>query len=40
VYACAVAGLKVTGMDARSVPTHQEVMAFLAQRGFKLCLMD
>lgn len=34
VYACAVAGLKVTGLGARSVPTHSEVMAFLAAHGF------
>lgn len=34
VYACAVAGMKVTGLGARSVPSHSEVMAFLADRGF------
>lgn len=36
VYACAVAGLKVTGLGARSVPSHAEVMAFLLQHNITL----
>lgn len=36
VYACAVGGLKVTGLGARSVPGHAEVMAFLASHGCEL----
>lgn len=36
VYACAVAGLKVTGLGARSVPGHTAVIAFLEEHGYKL----
>lgn len=40
VYACAVAGLKVTGSGARSVPDHSVVMEFLAANGKKLKMED
>lgn len=40
VYACAVGGLKVTGLGARSVPSHEEVMAFIACHGIALKMND
>lgn len=40
VYACAAAGLKVTGSGARSVPEHSEVMEFLAANGRKIKMDD
>lgn len=40
VYACAVAGLKVTGLGARSVPAHVEVMTFLTQHGIVIRMDD
>ena len=37
IYANAVASIKVSRKDARSVPGHQEVMQFLTQKG---CSID